>query len=402
LFPDRWHDGRCARAALVDRRFTPGPVGLHVTSKAILTPSEPSAAHLHPTSCEQGIMGRSGRGFEVLDGLRGAAALAVVLFHFGSQYLGRSFFQHGYLAVDLFFGISGVVIACAYEERLRQGLSLETFVRARIIRLYPTYFLGLIVGLVCLTILNPRDFDSLLLTFDASAAFIPWDVGPNLPLFFVNVVFWSLFLEFVVSLIYGAVAFRLTDSALARVIGLAGVGLVGFALAWGHLGEGFSPETLLGGIVRVVFSFFLGVLIFRFHRRGGLVSLRFSASWALIVGVLGLLALPRGSVVANIAFDLVTVGVVFPLILAIAMQSSAGERARGRYRGWARTAYPLYAVHYPILCLAPMWLSGWALWLVVPLAILFAMLIARYYDEPIRDWLMNRFSGRLRPHPTTG
>jgi len=59
--------------------------------------------------------------FEILDGLRGVAAIAVVIFHFMEITIPdpkNNFIAHAYLAVDFFFCLSGFVIAYAYDDRL--------------------------------------------------------------------------------------------------------------------------------------------------------------------------------------------------------------------------------------------------------------------------------------------
>jgi peptidoglycan/LPS O-acetylase OafA/YrhL len=83
--------------------------------------------------------------FHVLDGFRGIAAIAVVVAH-GWVLLGYKVAVHGYLAVDLFFLLSGFVIAQAYEQRLRNGMTLADFCRRRWLRLYPMIALGAVLG----------------------------------------------------------------------------------------------------------------------------------------------------------------------------------------------------------------------------------------------------------------
>ena len=83
--------------------------------------------------------------FRLLDGLRGIAALVVVLLHI-PQFIKDDTFPEGYLAVDLFFVISGVVIRQAYEHRLESELSVWRFAWLRIVRLYPLYMLGAMIS----------------------------------------------------------------------------------------------------------------------------------------------------------------------------------------------------------------------------------------------------------------
>src|SRR5215210_2241655 len=83
--------------------------------------------------------------YHSLNGLRGLAALIVVLFH-AAALIGTQLAPGGYLAVDLFFILSGFVIAHAYDHRFAEGLGPLAFIRYRIIRFYPLYLLGLAIG----------------------------------------------------------------------------------------------------------------------------------------------------------------------------------------------------------------------------------------------------------------
>ena len=88
--------------------------------------------------------------YEILDGLRGVAALVVVFYHlmecYPAEYVGK-YFSHGYLAVDFFFALSGFVIGYAYDDRWKL-MSMKDFFKRRIARLHPMVFFGVMVG-VC-------------------------------------------------------------------------------------------------------------------------------------------------------------------------------------------------------------------------------------------------------------
>lgn len=90
--------------------------------------------------------------YELLDGLRGVAALLVVFYHI---FEGLSFaaggtlitvINHGYLAVDFFFILSGFVIGYAYDDRLGKSMSLGNFFKRRLIRLHPMIVMGSCAG----------------------------------------------------------------------------------------------------------------------------------------------------------------------------------------------------------------------------------------------------------------
>jgi peptidoglycan/LPS O-acetylase OafA/YrhL len=88
------------------------------------------------------------RAFPAMDGIRGIAAILVALFHFRATFLhyDNNVIGDGYLAVDLFFVLSGFVLAHAYEHRFARGMTTFEFMRARVIRLYPLYFVGLAIA----------------------------------------------------------------------------------------------------------------------------------------------------------------------------------------------------------------------------------------------------------------
>jgi peptidoglycan/LPS O-acetylase OafA/YrhL len=64
--------------------------------------------------------------FSALDAMRGIAAVSVVFYHAGI-HSGLPLLPHAYLAVDLFFVLSGFVIAHAYEEKLHHGMTVGKF-----------------------------------------------------------------------------------------------------------------------------------------------------------------------------------------------------------------------------------------------------------------------------------
>ena len=97
----------------------------------------------------------------LLDALRGVAALIVLYYHcfecFGYEIaegtgLYTQVCDHGYLAVDFFFLLSGFVIAYAYDDRKPMGFG--TFAKRRLIRLHPMVVAGAVIGLVCATCLT--------------------------------------------------------------------------------------------------------------------------------------------------------------------------------------------------------------------------------------------------------
>ena len=86
--------------------------------------------------------------YEILDGLRGVAALMVLVFHVFDACQ-ANVLPHGYLAVDFFFVLSGFVIGYSYDDRWERGLTVGGFLRRRLIRLHPMVVCGAVVGCLC-------------------------------------------------------------------------------------------------------------------------------------------------------------------------------------------------------------------------------------------------------------
>lgn len=86
--------------------------------------------------------------YHLLDGLRGVAALIVMWYHVfeGYAFAGNTMienFNHGYLAVDFFFMLSGFVISYAYDDRWGGSFTMKDFFKRRLIRLHPMVIMGL-------------------------------------------------------------------------------------------------------------------------------------------------------------------------------------------------------------------------------------------------------------------
>jgi len=173
--------------------------------------------------------------FEILDGLRGIAALAVVTFHFMemaySDY-SQNFIGHGFLAVDFFFCLSGFVIGYAYDDRIGK-MGVVEFFKSRLIRLHPLVILGSVLGL--LTFLfdpfggHPELYSAgkIALIFVCSIFLIPFPVISEraFNFFGLNAPAWSLFWEYVANIIYAFILCRLSRRWLLILTILAAFGL---------------------------------------------------------------------------------------------------------------------------------------------------------------------------------
>src|ERR1044072_9077009 len=222
------------------------------------------------------------RVFHTMDWLRGLAAIAVVGRHLGGEYL--NLLPSSGLAVDLFFGLSGFVIAHAYERRIDSGLSSFGFMRLRIIRLYPIYILGsvisiasfILMALVGQHVLHPRSFfANVVFAF----LFLPVPQGYSAdgahPYPF-NFPAWSLCWELAINALYAVIVPWLRTSVLVGLVVIGALLLAAGAWTFGSL-EGGSLDSNFGvGGLRVVYSFFAGAAMFRVWSAGKLKWCRLS------------------------------------------------------------------------------------------------------------------------------
>ncbi|RYF97751.1 MAG: acyltransferase, partial [Chitinophagaceae bacterium] len=178
--------------------------------------------------------------FEILDGLRGIAALGIVVFHFIEMYTPHpdDLIAHAYLAVDFFFCLSGFVVAYAYDDRLPQ-MGLVKFFKQRLIRLHPLVVLGTVLGLLGF-IFDPfgNQWEAysgwkLALLFLASILMVPYPIMAERAFnnFGLNAPAWTLFWEYVANIAYALVLHRLKRIWLLLLTVLAAVVLFYVAIS---------------------------------------------------------------------------------------------------------------------------------------------------------------------------
>lgn len=363
--------------------------------------------------------------YVVLDGLRGVAALMVVLFHLFEAYSGgsphRQIINHGYLAVDFFFLLSGFVVAYAYDDRWGRMTPWD-FYKRRLVRLQPMIIVG---GLIGAALLGLQHF-SIFPKLDGVA---PWQVLGVLLLGFVMIPLrpsadirgwgeiyplngpqWSLFYEYIANILYAAGLRKLSNRALGVLVGLAALALV-HLLTFGPRGDvvggwALDANGIRIGLTRVMFPFFAGVLLMRLGRRIKVKHAFGVCSLLLVVAM----ALPRFGgperLWVNGLYEALCVIVLFPLIVAIGAGDKAAEGASVRIaRFFGELSYPLYITHYPLIYIY----TGWVVDRKVPAAqgalvgagvfvaaVAIAYASLKLYDEPARRWLGRRLLARPR------
>ncbi|WP_454886839.1 acyltransferase family protein [Sphingomonas oryzagri] len=283
-----------------------------------------------------------------LDGLRGLAAFLVLLHHAGPKVAGLNLLPGGYLAVDFFFMLSGFVIARGYEGRLRDGLTLGSFLLLRLRRLYPMIGIGILAGAV-VAVLRGLDTGEAIIRLGIQALFLPLPSG-DASTFPLDGVEWSLMFELIANSLHATIFWRLGNRQIALFTGVMFCALLIAGTVHGSLALGDRGNNLWGGFPRILFSYGAGMIVWRCARDGRLPSVRLSAATIcilfsatlLLAGFLSQL-LPGGPI------ELLLVATVFPLVLiaGIGLQLKAPTRYAATLAGEA--SYPLYAVHLPII-----------------------------------------------------
>lgn len=335
----------------------------------------------------------SRRSFVVIDGLRGIAALMIVVYH--ANY----FFAHqpkeAFLAVDFFFTLSGFVLAYAYGERLRSGLSARQFVQIRLIRLYPLYLLSFMIWLplAWLAFCSGSIARLPLAVYLASAIFfLPAPISGFL--YPLNPPAWSLFFELIANAAYGLLGRRISGFMIVAVVASAALVLIVKTVATGEFEGGYYWANFGSGLARVAYSFSAGILAYRLWQMG---KPRIELA-APIVGaaLLVVLALPMAR--SNV-YALFSSLAVLPLIVLLGACSRPGALV-GRICSWLGSiSYAVYALHFPILILTlkfhlprhPEWGIGF-----IVLVACVAHIAVRYVDRPVRDYLNDIIFGRAR------
>lgn len=365
--------------------------------------------------------------YELLDGLRGVAALLVVFYHI---FEGLSFaaggtlittINHGYLAVDFFFILSGFVIGYAYDDRWKRNMTLGNFFTRRLIRLHPMIIMGTIIGAITFCIQGSVQWDgshvatsAVMLALLAAMFFIPaypgagYDVRGNGEMFSLNGPSWSLFFEYIGNILYALFIHRLSNRGLAILVALSGIGLAWFALfdivGYGMLGVGWTLDgaNFWGGMLRMLFPFSLGMLLSRHFRP---IKIR-GAFWICSAVLLILFCVPyiegKSPVCLNGVYELICIALIFPALVWIAASGKTTDKQSTRIcRFLGDISFPLYAIHYPLMYLFYAWLIKNKLYtftecwqmaaLVYTGSILLAYLCLKCYDEPARKWLSRKF-----------
>ena len=350
--------------------------------------------------------------FHLLDAIRGIAALLVVAYHAPVDFGRLVPFRSGFLAVDLFFALSGFVIAFSYERRLQESLSYGNFIVARVIRLCPVYFLGTFLS-AAVGIATSRTLSSHALPIELllGLSMVP-DLfhGSKAALYPLDFPAWSLLCELLSNVVYGGLV-------LGRIAGrwmlyLLMAASAVFMIAWAHgagtVDSGSVPATLLMGLARVGYSFGAGVIVFWIYRSRHHERLTGAASWALSVAICLVIFMALATRATQSAgVQLLTVLFGFPVLIYFGSRTSTTGIA-GRVAAFlGDISYPIYLLHIPFFTLfrgrsmhrfaerRPEARSAVAL-MAIAFLMLLSWLAAKYFDAPARRWITTRYNRRIQ------
>lgn len=367
--------------------------------------------------------------YEILDGLRGVAALTVIIFHLFETYSKGPVFQivnHGYLAVDFFFVLSGFVVGYAYDDRWDK-MSIGSFFKRRLIRLHPMVVVSTLIGASFFYLQDCDAFSNIsqtgagkfLLCILLGILMIP--AGKNLDIRGwgetngFNGPNWTLTYEYVANILYAFFFRHLGKVSLAILVGLCAILTLNLTLNWDIFGlwadrtaqaytviGGWSltaPQILIG-FTRLLYPFLCGLLL---SRIGKYITVKGGFWWCSLL-LLVVLCTPYMGDSINICdgiYNAACILFIFPLMVMI----GAGSRISGKFstkvcKFLGDISYPVYIVHYPFIYLQVAWVrhnpeaplyqhvcvgAG-----VFFFSVLLAYSLLKSYDEPVREWLKNK------------
>ncbi|MDR2814543.1 MAG: acyltransferase, partial [Prevotellaceae bacterium] len=356
--------------------------------------------------------------FEVLDGLRGVAAIMVLLFHIFEPYnivnKMPPMIGHGYLAVDFFFVLSGFVIGYAYDDRWGR-LSLREFFKRRIVRLHPMVAAGMILG-ACLFYFGASPEFPLIADTPAWKMALYLLLGllliptpPSIDIrgwresYTLDAPCWSLFFEYIANILYALFIRRLPKVALAAIVALAAGATLFVTLTHGSVSGGweFTGKHLGIGFTRLIFPFFGGLLLYRI---GKLTRIRRGFLWCSLILIASLATPSIGGLehtYKNGLYEALVILLIFPAIVYLGAGSEVKSKRTSRLcKLLGDISYPVYLVNYPIAYIFTGWISktkysfaeSWGVALLVFVAtISLSYALLKWYDMPVRSWLTKKW-----------
>lgn len=372
----------------------------------------------------------------ILDGLRGVAAITVVFFHVFETFSGgdhtKQLINHGYLAVDFFFMLSGYVISYAYDGRWDK-MGLKDFFTRRLIRLQPMIIVGSVVGAALFyfqhsdalgwSAISGTPIWKVLLVMLIGMTIIPVGKGLDIrgwnEMHPLNGPSWSLFFEYIANIAYALLLKNISKMLLFLLVLISFAFTVHYAFTNpnGDMIGGWSIDDLTQvkiGFIRLCFPFLMGMLLAR------AVKLKFIKNAFIVTSILLLasFAIPRlgghHSLWMNAAYECFTLLIVFPLVILIGAGGTVtGTRSSRFCKFLGDISYPIYITHFPLAYVYMAWVSNGNHTLDEPQSLIYGLLTViaaislawislRVYDIPVRKWLQEKLLSSRKNVDTDG
>ena len=334
-----------------------------------LNPTPVQTENPRPTDLQVHVASPARHRFLFLDALRGVAALFIVTWHLPGQLLPSILSPttggNQWLAVDFFFCLSGFVVAFSYEKRLAEGFSMRDFIAARLIRLYPVYLIGMVLGVLVEIVIQHTvrrpgsSIPSLLGLFAISLFMLPTPLAgiSGLATFPLDTPAWSLFLEIIANLVYARmVKWRIANNAILALLSVVAFAiLLALVLRGGSLDVGYADANFGLGFARIAYSFSAGILLFRLYRdrAHSLATSTQSGTWIAILLILLLVILLLGSweFMRSELVRLFIVALCFPAIVFFGAYIRIPHSLTRLCTVLGELSYPFYLLHKPIISL---------------------------------------------------
>ena len=381
--------------------------------------------------------------YEILDGLRGVAALMVVVFHCFETYVPvfkTQIVNHGYLAVDFFFVLSGFVIGYAYDDRWDK-MTTWGFFKRRLTRLHPMVIAGTLVGAALFFFSSgyfPKTMEveawKFALCIVMGLLMIPCGNGLDIrgwgELNSLNGPQWTLTFEYIGNILYAFILRRLPKIALAILCVCCAFFTLDLTLGWDVFG--LFPDgpqyTVIGGwsltsqqiyigFTRLLYPFLCGLLISRIlpgrrsadNPSGSPIHLRGGFWWCslALVAVFSIPCIGGNYGVPDGIFQAACILLLFPLIVLTGAGSVTTDPKSTAVCKWlGDISYPIYITHYPIMYMqmgwvadhpdAPVWIHVMVNLGVIFMSIILAWGLLKAYDLPVRQWLTEHWLKRAK------
>jgi peptidoglycan/LPS O-acetylase OafA/YrhL len=379
--------------------------------------------------------------YEILDGLRGVAALMVVIFHCFETYVpvfGTQIVNHGYLAVDFFFVLSGFVIGYAYDDRWGK-MTTWGFFKRRLTRLHPMVIAGTLIGAALFffagaafpeTLKVPAWKFALCLVMGLLILPCPnsLDIRGWGELNSFNGPQWTLTFEYIGNILYAFILRRLPKIALAILCVCCAFFTLDLTMNWDVFGlfpEGtnytviggwsLTPDQIYVGFSRLLYPFLCGLLISRIlpgrrtesNPSGSPIHLKGGFWWCslalIVIFSIPLIGKERG--VADGLYQAICILLVFPLVVLTGAGSVTTHKKSTAICKWlGNISYPIYITHYPLMYMqmgwaaehpdAPVWMHVIVNVGIVFMSVILAWGLLKVYDEPVREWLKEHWFAR--------